>query len=559
MTDLRRDFVEQIERGCSLSPELAAAFATVPREAFVPEGFQRRDGTWAKPGHRDFLPLVYRDDVLVTKLRGRTPVSSSSQPSLMAVMIMALDVRPGLRILEIGAGTGYNAALLASLGATVTSVDVQQDVADRARAALARAGVDGVRVVHGDGYAGVPGEVFDRVIVTVGVAGVSPNWLDQVTPGSVVIAPIEHAGTHPVLAVRQAVRTNAGPGLATESHAEAGSNSSPTGGSGLAKISDGSERGASRPAGSGSNPGDVLRSSAHPAAQGLFKEGSDAPLAVDVPAVPLGSDGVPAVPFGSDVAPAAPLGSDDVPAVPLGLDGAPAAPLGLDGALAAPPGSVGAPAAPPGSAASSDGGAGSGSETSRPFGSDGQAGADVRQEGAVSVQPWGSAETGASGDAGQWRVTAEVVCAAGFMTAAGPLTADHAGTHPAPAQAKTLADFEQAAPPRFDPALDSLSYRDLCYAAGVWSRRASHGAIPGYEQSCLILLDETRTGGAVILPDGAVLAGGAEASRYATEAVAIVARWSAVGRPPMQAWQTTLGLAGDPRAPIWVPESWNLR
>jgi protein-L-isoaspartate(D-aspartate) O-methyltransferase len=163
------------------------------------------------------------------------------------------------------------------------------------------------------------------------------------------------------------------------------------------------------------------------------------------------------------------------------------------------------------------------------------------------------------GDAGQRWVTAGVVCAAGFMTAAGPLTADHAGAHPAPAQAKTLAEFEQMAPPRFDPELNSLSYRDLCYAAGVWSRRTSHAAIPGYEQSCLILLDESRTGGAVILPDGTVLAGGPEANRYATEAVAIVDRWEAAGRPPMQAWRATLGVAGDPQAPIWVPQSWNLR
>jgi protein-L-isoaspartate(D-aspartate) O-methyltransferase len=435
MTDLRREYVEQIGRGCSLSPELAAAFAAVPREAFVPEGFQRRDGIWAKPGDRDFLALVYRDDVLVTKLRGRTPVSSSSQPSLMAIMIMALDVRPGLRILEIGAGTGYNAALLASLGATVTSVDVQPDVADRARAALARAGIGGVRVVHGDGYAGAPGAVFDRVIVTVGVAGVSPHWLDQLTPGSVVIAPIEHAGTHPVLAVRQTTRTG--------SPTQAAWDLNPPGGNDSTKI-----------------------------------------------------------PVDSDLE----IGSPEHPG--------------------APPDSGRARAEP--------------------------AGTDLRPEGAVGVQPRGTG-------AGLRRVTAGVVCAAGFMTAAGPLTADRPGAHPAPAQAKTLAEFAQVAPPRFDPALDSLGYRDLSYAAGVWNRRTSHAAIPGYEQSCLILLDEARTGGAVILPDGTVLAGGAEATRYATEAIAIVDRWSAAGRPPMQGWRVALGLAGDPEAPIWVPESWSLR
>src|SRR4029079_15325835 len=131
--------------------------------------FQRRDGSWVRPADPEFLTTVYSDDVLVTKMDGSVPVSSFSQPSLMAIMIMALRVTPGLRILEIGAGTGYNAALLASLGATITSIDVQEDVAVRARAAWARAGIAGVRVEHADGYRGVPGSRFDRVIVTVGI------------------------------------------------------------------------------------------------------------------------------------------------------------------------------------------------------------------------------------------------------------------------------------------------------------------------------------------------------------------------------------------------------
>src|SRR5690242_19730748 len=95
----RKAYLDRIRRGgAALSPPLAAAFAAVPREIFVPDGFQRRDGTWAEPADPDFLELVYDDDVLVTKVDGRTPISSSSQPSLMALMIEALDVRPGLTV-----------------------------------------------------------------------------------------------------------------------------------------------------------------------------------------------------------------------------------------------------------------------------------------------------------------------------------------------------------------------------------------------------------------------------------------------------------------------------
>jgi protein-L-isoaspartate(D-aspartate) O-methyltransferase len=365
MDDLRRDYVDQIRRdGAPMPAALAGAFAAVPREAFVAEGFQRRDGTWARPGDRDFLATVYTDDVLVTKVDGRIPVSSSSQPSLMAIMLDALDVRPGARVLEIGAGTGYNAALLATLGATVVSVDVQEDVADRARAALGRAGVTGVRVVHGDGYDGAPGHRFDRVMVTVGVAGLSPRWLDQLEPDGVVVAPVEHAGTHPVLAAH-------GP--------------------------------------------------------------ADGP------------------------------------------------------------------------------------------------------------------------------VTARVVCPSGFMSAAGPLIAAHPRTHPAPATAGTLAGFAAVAGPRWKRPLDSLSYRDLWYAAGVWHRRATHAAVPGLEQSVLVLLDDARTGGAAILSDGSVLAGGADADRFAADAAEVLDRWVAARRPTMQAWTVTLERGGRPDAPIWAPARWSLR
>ena len=363
MTDLRDRFVEQIRQsGVPLSPALAAALANVPREAFVPDGFQLRDGGWVMPGDSGFLDRVYQDDVLVTKVERGVPVSSSSQPSLMAIMIAALEVRPGLRVLEIGAGTGYNAALLAYLGTRVTSVDVQADVAERAAAALAAAGVAEARVLYGDGYTGVPAERFDRVIVTVGVAGVSPRWLEQLDEDGFAVVPVEHAGNHPVLVVR----------------------------------------------------------------------------------------------------------------------GAPGGPVG-----------------------------------------------------------------------------ATVVCPSGFMSAAGPLTASHPYAHPVPAPPGSMVAFTQVAGPRWDPPLDMLAYRDLWYAAGVWHRRASHATVRR-DQNSLVLLDEARTGGAMIQPDGAVLAGGPDAERYAADATEIVDRWEAAGCPPMQAWYVTLALTGDPAAPIWVPAGWTL-
>src|SRR2546425_11884958 len=99
-------------------------------------------------------------------------VSSSSQPEIMATMLEQLGLEPGLRVLEIGAGTGYNAALMAHVvgeTGTLTSMDIDDDIVDGARAHLDAAGQSRVRVVLGEGGLGYPaGAPYDRIILTVG-------------------------------------------------------------------------------------------------------------------------------------------------------------------------------------------------------------------------------------------------------------------------------------------------------------------------------------------------------------------------------------------------------
>jgi protein-L-isoaspartate(D-aspartate) O-methyltransferase len=153
----------------------------------------------ALPRHR-FLPGVTLADayadraVVVKRAGGGTPLSSASQPAMVVAMLEALQVAPGQRVLEVGAGTGYNAGLLGSLvrpGGEVVTVELEADLAERAAAALADAGIDGVRVVRGDGADGFPaGAPYDRVIVTAGAAAVSTAWVEQLVDGGRLVAPV---------------------------------------------------------------------------------------------------------------------------------------------------------------------------------------------------------------------------------------------------------------------------------------------------------------------------------------------------------------------------------
>jgi protein-L-isoaspartate(D-aspartate) O-methyltransferase len=182
---LRRRLVEQLEGvGALSSPALRRAFLAVPRERFL-----------AEVAEREGLERVYEDQAIVTVRDARgMPASSSSQPSLMAAMLEQLDLRRGQRVLEIGAGTGYNAALLARVvGAAgqVVSVELDPATARAARRALARV-KSAAGVVVGDGRDGWPrGAPYDRIIVTAGARVVARAWFDQLREGGLLELPLE--------------------------------------------------------------------------------------------------------------------------------------------------------------------------------------------------------------------------------------------------------------------------------------------------------------------------------------------------------------------------------
>jgi len=183
-------------RGDVRSERVGAAFERVPRHLFVPD-----------------LPPeeVYTDRSIAIKLEDGVPISSSSQPAIMAEMLEMLALREGDRVLEIGAGSGYNAALIAELvGAAgfVETIDLDDDLVAAARDHLERAGYARVQVTLADGALGDPAHApFDAVIASVGVERIPPGWIAQLRTGGRLVAPLTIRSMQKVVAFE---RTAAG-------------------------------------------------------------------------------------------------------------------------------------------------------------------------------------------------------------------------------------------------------------------------------------------------------------------------------------------------------------
>lgn len=163
-----------------LNAPLEAAFRAVPRAAFLPH---------LSPND------VYKDEAVPIKVdEDGTVLSSSSQPSMMAIMLRQLQLQPAMNVLEIGTGTGYNAALMQHLvgdEGKVTTIEIDGSVAELARANLQRAAMSQVYIVVGDGALGyAPRASYDRIMATAGIWDVPRAWVRQMKPKGILVAPL---------------------------------------------------------------------------------------------------------------------------------------------------------------------------------------------------------------------------------------------------------------------------------------------------------------------------------------------------------------------------------
>ena len=161
------------------------AIRAVPRHAFVP-------GASLADAYNPELAVITKRD------SGGRSLSCASVPCLVGAMLEQLDVHDGHRVFEAGAGTGWNAALLATLagpGGHVSTIDIDPEITIRAAANLERAGFPGVHVATGDAGLGVPENApYDRAIITIGSLDIPPAWFGQLRPGGRLVVPLRWRG-----------------------------------------------------------------------------------------------------------------------------------------------------------------------------------------------------------------------------------------------------------------------------------------------------------------------------------------------------------------------------
>jgi len=171
-SEARRRMIDEQLRSRGIRDErVLAAMGEVPRHLFVPP--ENQAAAYADTP----LPIGHGQTI--------------SQPYIVGFMTEALQVEPSHKVLEIGTGSGYQAAILGKLAGEVYTIELVPDLAERARAALAEQGFDNVHVRAGDGYQGWPEHApFDRIMVTAAPEEVPQALVDQLAPGGRMVVPV---------------------------------------------------------------------------------------------------------------------------------------------------------------------------------------------------------------------------------------------------------------------------------------------------------------------------------------------------------------------------------
>jgi protein-L-isoaspartate(D-aspartate) O-methyltransferase len=165
----------QIESRGITDPKILEAFRAVPREAFIAE---------------EYADLAYGDHPLPIEA-GQT----ISQPYIVALMIKAAEIKPGAKVLEVGAGSGYAAAVISRIAGKVVAIERQSELIKIAQERVARLGFHNVEIIEGDGTRGCPEEApFDAILAAASGSHLPPLWVEQLAEGGRIVMPVGDPG-----------------------------------------------------------------------------------------------------------------------------------------------------------------------------------------------------------------------------------------------------------------------------------------------------------------------------------------------------------------------------
>jgi len=177
----------QIESRGIREPTILEAFRSVPREEFLAD---------------EYRDIAYGDHPIPIEV-GQT----ISQPYIVALMIHAAEIKCGDRVLEVGAGSGYAAAVMSRIAGEVIAMERQAELVAVAQERMQRLGYDNVRIVEGDGTRGWPGEApYDAILAAASGSHVPPAWVEQLTDGGRIVMPVGDPGW-----VQKLVKVTKGP------------------------------------------------------------------------------------------------------------------------------------------------------------------------------------------------------------------------------------------------------------------------------------------------------------------------------------------------------------
>ena len=205
-TDLRNKLVDHLKReGAVVSVPVETALRKIPRELFA---------TWLSPEE------AYENRAVLNPATSKSDISTISQPFAVARFLEGFALEPGMNVLEIGAGTGYQAALIAHIverSGNVITVDIAEPLIEKARQNLHNADINNVEVALGDGALGYPQNApYDRIVATVGLREFPLAWTAQLKPEGRIVAPLHLGGepqNHVLVSLKRKGDRLVGPGL----------------------------------------------------------------------------------------------------------------------------------------------------------------------------------------------------------------------------------------------------------------------------------------------------------------------------------------------------------